>query len=77
MKEVIRSIDSIISQLDEVLSSGRLKPSERRKLKEMRGELCDTRELATKHGSKGTTVSVLHLASFIARVAELLDRHHQ
>ena len=77
MKEVIRSIDRMIRQADDMLSNGRLKPSERRKLKEMRGELLETRDMAAKQRHKGTAAWVLHLFSFVARVAELLDRHRQ
>jgi hypothetical protein len=75
MIEVIKSLDNMARHLDEVLSSGRLKPSERRKLKEMRRELVETRELAAKHRRKGPGVWVLQLVSLVVRVADLLDRH--
>lgn len=74
MKGVIRSIDEMVRSLDQLLSSGRLKPSEREVLAGMRKELFAMRRQAAKHRCGPGAETFLRFGALVVRAAELLER---
>lgn len=75
MKGVIKSIDRMVQDLDQVLSNRRLKPSERRKLKKMREELGNVRLMVANNSRRNSGLWFLHFMSLLSKAAEMLDRH--
>jgi len=73
----VTSVDRAVKHLDKILSIGRLKPSLRRELVEMRTELIQICDEARRAKRFNVVVLVLQLASLINRAAQLLDAVHK
>jgi len=76
MTGVVKEIDGIVIHLDTVLSKGRLKRSVRRDLERVRDELIGARETANLQGSLRAAGWILQIGSLIARISEILSKHH-
>ncbi|HEV7427837.1 MAG TPA: hypothetical protein VGQ46_15885 [Thermoanaerobaculia bacterium] len=73
---VVEEIDSIVVNLDAVLSKRRLKQSVRRDLEKMRSELMVVRLAARSQGHLRAVGWILQIVSLLARASEILNKHH-
>lgn len=71
----VKSFDDIVDQIDRMLSNRRLKLSLRRELERMRKDLLKMRDEARRSRQGSTAMWFIQIASLLARVSELLDRH--
>lgn len=71
-----KSIDRMVVRLNDVLKSGRLKHSVRSELETIHRELIEIRDETENENRLNKPFLAFRIAEFVARVVELVDKHH-